>query len=246
MPEIGARFLILDSVDSTNNYAMAQAHAGLAKHGDVYFAREQTAGRGQRGKTWIAAKEENITMSIVLQPPPLLFSKKFFLSAAIALACQRFFNHLTERDSTIKWPNDIYWRDRKAGGILIENIIHGQDWKFAIAGIGININQASFPETLNKAVSLKQITGRQWDTIRLAKQLCSGIETQISGLFEAKNDLIIGQYNQVLYRKNQMVKFRKGNISFEARLISVNTDGLLETDRPGGELFNVGEIEWLI
>src|SRR5215210_6618050 len=145
MPHIGHFFSTLPSVDSTNNYAMAQVHAGLARHGFVYSTLQQTAGKGQRGKTWSTDSGSNITLSVVLEPSGLNYAKQFFLSAAVALACLDFTRIYAGEKTKIKWPNDIYWSDRKAGGILIENVLKGEEWKHSIVGIGININQTLFP-----------------------------------------------------------------------------------------------------
>ena len=88
----------------------------LCDHGYTCFAHHQTDGKGQRGKQWYTLKGENITMSVVLNTSCLQVSGQFGLSMATALATYDFFNQITLKDSTIKWPNDLYWRDRKAGG----------------------------------------------------------------------------------------------------------------------------------
>ena len=85
-------FKILDTVDSTNNYAMAKVHAGMTSHGMVWFAHEQTAGKGQRGKNWETEAGKNIAMSLVLQPETLHATQQFYLSAAVALSCFEFFS----------------------------------------------------------------------------------------------------------------------------------------------------------
>ena len=126
-PTIGQRLIILPVIDSTNNYAMGQATAGKAGHGTVYFTLEQTAGKGQRGKTWLATPGENIMMSVVIEPHPLKTSQQFLLSAAIALGCYDFFKNYAGDETSIKWPNDIYWRDRKAAGILIESRVKSRE-----------------------------------------------------------------------------------------------------------------------
>jgi len=172
MISLGETLSFLPRVDSTNNYAMAQIRAGLAKHGNGYFAAEQTAGKGQRGKGWQAEPGANIILSLVLQPHWLQVSRQFHLSAAVALGCYDFFHSLAGDDTSLKWPNDIYWRDRKAGGILIENLLSGNSWQFSVAGIGLNINQTHFPDALANPVSLRQITGREWDVPHLIKELC--------------------------------------------------------------------------
>ena len=169
---IGHSFIELPSVDSTNNYAMAQAQARTASHGTLIFAHEQWAGKGQRGKSWTSQPGENIILSLILEPGPLPVTQYFPLSCAIALACLDFFSRYAGPDETrIKWPNDIYWRDRKAGGILIENSLKGDRWAYSIAGMGININQTTFPPTARNPVSLRQITGRSFDAVELAREL---------------------------------------------------------------------------
>ena len=164
-------FNILDTVDSTNNYAMAKVHAGMARHGMVWFTREQTAGKGQRGKSWKSDKGKNIAMSLVLEPGRLQINDQFHLSAAVAISCFEFFAAFAGEETKIKWPNDLFWRDRKAGGILIENVLQGKIWKWAVVGIGLNINQTKFDKSILNPVSLKQITGKTFDIIELGKSL---------------------------------------------------------------------------
>ena len=131
-------FIILTSVDSTNNYAMAMVQSGQASHGDAFFSWEQTAGKGQRGRHWQTGKGQNIALSVVLEPTAIKPGHQFYLSVAVALACYDFFNAIAGPETFIKWPNDIFWRDRKAGGVLIENVFNGNTWRFAVVGIGIN------------------------------------------------------------------------------------------------------------
>ena len=240
----GNPFTVLASVDSTNNYAMAQVHAGLAKHGAAWFAREQHAGRGQRGKQWATQPGENIILSTVIEPF-LLVQQQFLLSAAIALACYRFFSNYAGDETKIKWPNDLYWRDRKAGGILVENVLKGQDWKFAIVGMGININQTSFPEHLLNPVSLKQITGKTFDPLNLAKELCLKIDEVLNEMKSGGPENIIQQYNTVLYKRNEKVKLKKSIAVFETIIREVKSDGLLITEDTMERSFDFGEVEWV-
>ena len=241
----GNPFTVLASVDSTNNYAMAQVHAGLAKHGAAWFAREQHAGRGQRGKQWATQPGENIILSTVIEPF-LLVQQQFLLSAAIALACYRFFSNYAGDETKIKWPNDLYWRDRKAGGILVENVLKGQDWKFAIAGMGININQTSFPDHLTNPVSLKQITGKNYNPIALAKELCNKLQEKYELLLTEDGKTIEAAYNNVLYKKGETVTLKKNSAVFNCTVKGVNTFGQLITESAIEQLFNVGEVQWVI
>lgn len=241
---IGNPFIELQQVDSTNNYATALAHAGMAQPGTAVLAHHQTKGKGQRTKAWETAAGQNITLSIILQPQGLVLSEAFLLSMAVAVGVQRFFSRYVPEEVTIKWPNDLYWRDRKAGGILIENILTGAAWKYAIIGIGININQTDFGELGLRATSLKQITGKTHDIVALAKELCASLEAAINQLLINKQQ-VINDYHAVLYKRFQKVKLRKDARVFEAFIKGVSTEGELITLHAMEERFAVGEVEWV-
>jgi BirA family transcriptional regulator, biotin operon repressor / biotin---[acetyl-CoA-carboxylase] ligase len=245
MENIGDLFIELPSVNSTNIYAMQQVHARLAKHGTAYFAHEQTQGKGQRGKTWSSRAGENITLSVVFEPLSLNLNAAFFFNTAITLACYDFCKLYLGDETRIKWPNDLYWRDRKAGGILIENLVRGSTWEFAVAGIGLNINQIIFPPDLINPVSFRQITGREFKVIDLAKDLCEHIQEQWDAL-NLNSEYLLKAYNAALYKKGESVKLKKGNRIFEARIDSVNANGQLEVFTTISESFSHGEVEWLI
>ncbi|MBS1598182.1 MAG: biotin--[acetyl-CoA-carboxylase] ligase [Bacteroidetes bacterium] len=242
---IGSNFVELQSVDSTNNYAMAAVHAGLAFHGTSYFALEQTAGKGQRGKTWTTTSGENIIMSIITEPRFLLPMQQFFLSATIAISCYDFLTNFFPDEWKIKWPNDLYWRDRKAGGILIESICKGNEWLFAIVGIGININQVQFPDEIKNPVSLKQITGKTMKVEELAKKLCDFIDKRYNELRTSGGDQLLAEYNRFLYKRNETVRLKKGNIIFDTTIKEVNSQGQLITQDAVDRSFGFGEVEWL-
>jgi len=240
---IGEPFTELTSVDSTNNYAMAQIRAGLAKQGDAWFALGQTAGKGQRGNGWQTEPGANIILSLVLQPRWLTVSQQFHLSAAIALGCYDFFSALAGDETSIKWPNDIYWRDRKAGGILIENLLSGDSWQYAVVGIGININQTVFPGTLVNPVSLRQITGREWVVLDLVKELCRCLEVRCRELEQTKD--FPADYNRVLYKRGQTVRLRKETRVFDALLKGVEEAGELVVQAGTEERFGFGEVQFV-
>lgn len=247
-------FEILSSVDSTNNYAMAKVHAGLAKHGDAWFAMEQTGGKGQRGNKWHTGSGKNIAISIVVKPSFLFIKSQFKLSAAVALACYDFFIKYAGDETCIKWPNDIYWRDRKAGGILIENVIGNHSnreplenkWKYAVIGIGININQARFDASLKNPVSLRQITGKEFDVVALAKELQQTVLQHISILEKHSFQKILQRYNQCLYKLNKHVRLKKKDIEFETIIKGVTENGQLYTTDLIDNYFDFGEVEWIL
>ena len=242
----GSFFKILDTVDSTNNYAMDKVHAGLANHGTVWFTHHQTAGKGQRGKSWKSEQKKNIAMSVVLKPEQLNAGQQFYLSAAVALACFHFFSKYAGDDTKIKWPNDLFWRDRKAGGVLIENIFHGKKWKWAVVGIGININQTGFDESLQNPVSLKQITGKEFDTVAMGKELYVLLMKNISVLNEETINPILEDYNLNLYKLNKPVTLKKNETTFQTVIKEVSPGGRLLTVDSTERQFDFGEVEWIL
>ena len=152
---IGQPFIELPTVESTNNYAMGLVRAAMAQHGTAVFSHEQTKGKGQRNKNWLSSKNQNIAISVIVKPGKLSSSELFVLSMMTAVGVHEFLCRYAGDEVKIKWPNDIYWRDRKAAGILIENIWQAGHWEFAVIGIGINVNQSDFGKLGKKAVSLK-------------------------------------------------------------------------------------------
>jgi len=239
-------FNILDTVDSTNNYAMGKVHAGMANHGMAWVTNEQTAGKGQRGKTWLSEKGKNIAMSLVIEPEQLYIKQPFLLSATVALACFEFFSAYAGEETKIKWPNDLFWRDRKAGGVLIENIYHGKTWKWAVVGIGININQSKFDGSLLNPVSLKQITGKDLDAIVMAKELYDGLIKKIEGLNAGSVEKLMQDYNEQLYKLNKQVTFKKDTVKFETVIKGVSDAGRLLTVDAFERGFDFGEVEWVL
>ncbi|HEU4633727.1 MAG TPA: biotin--[acetyl-CoA-carboxylase] ligase [Flavisolibacter sp.] len=242
---IGLPFIELHTVDSTNNYATGLVHAGMAQHGTAVFAHTQTKGRGQRNKPWISEAKNNVAISVVIEPDGLSTSQVFLLGKAVAVAVLHFFNNYARGGLSIKWPNDIYWCDRKAGGILIENSIQGGRWKYAIAGIGLNINQTNFSGLETRAVSLKQITGKTFEPRMLALELCDSIDQQYRRLF-SEPQAISQAYHAALYRLNEKVRLKKGSQVFDAVIKEVTDLGQLVVEHGAEERFDVGEVEWVI
>ncbi|GAA4320640.1 biotin--[acetyl-CoA-carboxylase] ligase [Flaviaesturariibacter amylovorans] len=241
---LGAPWIELQQVDSTNNYATALVHAGRGAPGTAVFAREQTNGKGQRGKSWWADPGANITGSLILAPPALSLPRSFPFSMALALGAQRFFAAYAGTETSVKWPNDLYWRDRKAGGILVENILAGADWRCAVAGFGININQTDFGEAAGRAVSLKQITGKDWEVPALARELAGWVEAALDELGQDPQ-ATVDAYHAVLFQRGEVVRLRKGGRVFAATVLGVTESGELRVRHAVEECFGVGEVEWV-
>jgi BirA family biotin operon repressor/biotin-[acetyl-CoA-carboxylase] ligase len=252
-PAPAGPFIILSGVESTNNYAMAKLHAGLLEPGTSLMALEQTAGKGQRGKQWLSKSGENITMSTVFAPSSYFSADKgsfltghpFLLSASMALACYDFIKGFGIQGNFIKWPNDVYSGDRKAAGILIENMLRGLSWEWAVVGTGVNINQHEFPGIENKAVSVSMLTGKKHDVGRCGKILQKHLASRFADIQERSAEEIMNEYNSHLYKKDQEVRLKKESMLFTTRVQSVSLNGELITRDTMERKFNVGEVEFV-
>jgi BirA family transcriptional regulator, biotin operon repressor / biotin---[acetyl-CoA-carboxylase] ligase len=242
---IGHQFIELARIDSTNNFAMAKVHAGEAAHGTVYFAHEQTMGKGQRGKSWSSSPGENIILSVVLAPPGKLPVHQFLLNMALAVAAFDFIHESIAENLAIKWPNDLYWRDSKLGGILIENLFRGKDLIGSVAGFGINVNQTHFDGKIPNPVSFKKITGLDYGLKELSKTLCGHIGKRYSALKNSDTKNILSEYNGRLFKKNERVSLKKEQKEFNTTIREVNLEGQLITEAPDG-IYNHGEVEWIL
>ena len=187
---IGVPLIELSTIDSTNIYAMAQIKAGLAKSVSCFRADFQTHGKGQHGRVWESAKGQNMICSYILELKNLDALKNWTptdqmgFSAAIALGARTFFAGFAGSETKIKKPNDIYFRDRKAGGILIENLVRGKEWTWTVIGIGMNINQSSFSSAAvnsvsSNPISLQEITNQSWDVKKMQQHLSEALTTAI-------------------------------------------------------------------
>lgn len=166
---------IIDECASTNS-----ALPRDAAHGDALMALEQTCGRGQRGNSWEAEPRKNITLSLMLRPEGLPATRQFELSEAVALGVADLLDDLGIEGVSVKWPNDIYVGNKKICGILIENTVAGTLITRSIAGIGLNVNQTQFLSDAPNPVSLKQITGTDFDLQALAARMIERIMQRLA------------------------------------------------------------------
>jgi len=203
---LGAPLIELSTIDSTNIYAMAQIRAGLAKSGSCYTADFQTNGKGQHGRVWESSKGQNLLCSYILELNTLDTLKNWTpadqigFSAAIALGVRAFFAAFAGSETKIKKPNDIYFSDRKAGGILIENLVRGQEWTWTVIGIGMNINQSAFSSAaVNKVssnpISLQEITNKNWDVKQMQQHLSEALNIAIQDWMMEGDEKTIQAFN---------------------------------------------------
>ena len=175
--------IALDETDSTNRYISQlcnELQESVAELTTV-TAEFQSAGKGQRGNTWEADKGKNLLFSFVLYPTFLEARRQFTLSQIVSLSIKEELDRWSD-EITIKWPNDIYWRDKKICGILIENDLSGHFIGRSISGIGININQDEFHSDAPNPVSLKQITGQEHDRYEILSHILKRVQIYYNGL----------------------------------------------------------------
>jgi BirA family biotin operon repressor/biotin-[acetyl-CoA-carboxylase] ligase len=212
---LGAPLIELSTIDSTNIYAMAQIKAGLAKSGSCYTADFQTNGRGQHGRVWESSKGQNLLCSYILELNTLDALKNWTpadqigFSAAIALGVRAFFAAFAGSETKIKKPNDIYFSDRKAGGILIENLVRGQEWTWTVIGIGMNINQTEFsPEAFNSVssnpISLQEITNQSWDVKKMQQHLSEALNDAIHDWLQFGEEATLKTLEQHIIELDQL------------------------------------------
>ena len=227
MPLSAEKIIVLDATGSTNNYAMGLISKGSAKDGTAVFALDQFAGKGRHEKSWDSEPGKNIVLSIVTQMQWASLFDQFQISIAAALSCVDLIRKYCDNKVFVKWPNDIFVNDSKAAGILIENVIQGTLWQWAVTGIGINVNQKIFSNDVN-AVSIKQLTGNDFDVLQLSLELRELFLQRMLLWKEGKNDWI-AEYNNALYGRGKKIRLQQGNVVFETMLQGVSEKGKLIT-----------------
>lgn len=222
----------ISEVDSTNRFM--RDYAG--KEGrimTVVSADFQTAGCGLGRNTWESERGENLLFSIRVHPKGLPAAHQFALIEAGALAVSRALQSFTD-EITIKWPNDIYWQDRKIAGILSECDVSNGLIKRCIIGIGININQTEFRSDAPNPVSLCQITGEEVDRKLVYGEVLDRFRQNYLLLMSGESDYLHDIYLDDLYRKEGVYEFEDKDGRFSASIVTVETDGHLVLKREDG------------
>lgn len=241
----GRNIIILDEVDSTNNYAKQLVSDGT-ENGTVVLAHFQTRGKGQPGNFWESEAEKNLLTSITLYPVFLEAARQFLISKIVSLSLLELLKNEVE-DISIKWPNDIYIGSRKVAGILIENAIKGSALDYSIVGIGLNLNQMEFCSKAPNPVSLRQLTGKTYDVQETLKTFLGVFRRWYSLLESGCFQHIDSAYMSHLFGFNQWRNFRKDNHVFEARIAGVGEFGQLQLEEGSGKIkeYMFKEVEYI-
>lgn len=222
----------LQTVHSTNSF-LRELNGGDASFDMELATTEfQTAGRGQKGNSWESEKSKNLLFSILLHPVYVQPSKQFCISEAIALAVVKSLkeivaDELVAKDFSVKWPNDIYWKNKKIAGILIENELFGSTIRDCIVGVGININQQNFISDAPNPVSLYNILGVNTNVEELLDTIIKQFVANVSMIENGQTALLHNEYMDSLFRRKGIYPYRDADSEFMATIKDVREDGRL-------------------
>lgn len=226
----------IEETDSTNRWLRNHD----SKEKTVVVADYQTAGRGCGNNTWESENGKNLLFSLLFRPDNIAVTRQFHISMAISLAiCEALDQHIG--DVSIKWPNDIYWRNGKICGILIENSVQGGIIRDSIAGVGLNVNQRVFHSNAPNPVSLWQICEQETD--------CEALLSDILQRFDALlGSDIRHRYLSRLYRREGFHPYADANGAFMAEINDVLDDGhlVLHDDNGNERRYAFKEVQFII
>jgi BirA family transcriptional regulator, biotin operon repressor / biotin---[acetyl-CoA-carboxylase] ligase len=188
----------------------------------------QREGRGQAGNSWFSSRDTNILLSFNIHPghiPPVF---QFDISRIASLLQFHYFSYLLpDNDVRIKWPNDIYVDDLKLAGMLVESRVMGNQLLASVIGIGINVNETSFPDGIRNPVSLKQLTGQTYNLDILTDQIVTFFRKKCRAIKSYKPDQLQSDYDSHLYCLGQKREFIAGGKRFEGIILGTDRTGLL-------------------
>ncbi|MFV0392565.1 MAG: biotin--[acetyl-CoA-carboxylase] ligase [Paludibacteraceae bacterium] len=215
---------------STNNFLKELSLNEKLDEGFLVHTDFQTAGKGQHGNHWESEDGKNLLFSVLLYPKTLKIQQQFILSQLTCLAVKEVLYSYCE-EIAIKWANDIYWRDQKICGILIENSLMRDTIGKCIIGIGLNVNQEVFESDAPNPISLRQIIGKECNREEILRKI---YDTLMALYREMDTDKIRRLYHDNLYRKDGFHPYidAESKELFSATIQQVESDGklILETD----------------
>jgi len=240
-------YIHLQTTDSTNAYLQRmQPEADIRNL--VVSTDEQTAGKGMGTNGWESAKGQNLTFSLALDTSFLPAGRQFLLSEAVPLGIVEVLDgFLPVEKLFIKWPNDIYYDGHKLAGILINSTIKANMMNTSIIGIGLNVNQMKFQDWPTHPISLKQITGKDYELQPLLEQIAESIVAEVERL--KKNSPAIEQdYLSRLFHYRTWADYWVGEKTLRLFMTGIDPFGRLllvdETSKP--YCFDIKEIKFVI
>lgn len=240
-----SKLIVLDTVDSTNNYVANILKTQQIRHGTVILSYNQQNGRGQRGTNWLSEPYKNIAFSIFLKHTNKPFNDAQHLSYAVALATKDFF--LTHKiNAKIKWPNDLLVDSKKIAGILIENQVANTQLASSIVGIGINVNQVFSEDVSLTATSMTKLQNKIFTLETLVYELADCIEKRYFQFQQNKYDLLLNDFLAAMWKKGEWVDTEIGGKNYSVKIEGVNENGYLLLNFEGNSTaFDIKEVKFL-
>ena len=237
----------LNAIDSTNSYLKKLAAKEQPENFTVVVAEHQLLGRGQMGAVWESVSGKNLTFSVLVLFQNLNITDQFYLSMAVALAVFKVLNRYVKNKLFVKWPNDILADKNKLAGILIENVLGRNSIKYAIIGVGLNVNQEHFSNELKNVTSLKKIVGDNIQRDVLLEDIVNSLKSYVklvdSQCFvDLKKEYIATLFK---YEVPSMFEDNLGN-QFLGKIVDISPDGRLvvELENEKTRKFNLKEIKF--
>ena len=236
----------LDATPSSNDWLKAQMMGGKCKDRDVVWVKNQTHGRGQINKKWVSEEGKSLTFSIFKLFPELTAQNFFLINCAVSFAIVSALKDLAELDLKVKWPNDILSGRKKIAGILIENMLQGSRINSSVIGVGINVNQ-NYLHGLPHASSLSIELEKEIDIAKLLDVILKYLQTGLDRLSDHDAFDLIRDYENLLFRKEILSKFKDKSGKFRGIIKGVTPRGLLKVASPSGKLthYATGNIEMI-
>ena len=235
------KIIKLDAIDSTNSFLKDLSLTSALENLTVVLTQKQTKGRGQQESTWISEPYKNLTFSVFISLNDVKIIHRRYLNFAISLAIYKVLFDKKISKLSIKWPNDILSANKKICGILIENTFFGDKIKNAIVGIGLNVNQEIFPNSLPNVTSLKLETKITSDLDVLLNEILVELQNNIKLLESKYFHLLEKQYLDVLYKKNIPTMFKNSKDEIFMGIISgVSDDGNLQIQLEDDSIIEFG------
>ncbi len=245
----GRKQILLDEVDSTNKKMTSILQHGSLPEGTVVRTGYQSSGKGQGNNQWHSEAGKNLLVSFLFYPDFIPAAEIFDWNRAVALAITDAIKLFAVDPNSvyIKWPNDVYIGDEKLGGLLLENTISGSTLRQSIVGIGINVNQTEFPETLPNPVSLIKHLGQTISINNLFHEISNALERRYLQCKRKDMTSLRAHYLERLYRMQVRASFEAAGSAFHGTISGVSREGRLEIQHDDGTVksYDLKEVRFL-
>ncbi len=223
---IGKNLLLLDVVDSTNNY-LKKLGADGCESGTVVATREQTAGKGRLGRVWLSEKDSCLMFSFLLRPKVSL-SKVSVITPLCGLALCKAIRECTGLECMIKWPNDIIIGRKKLAGILTEISVVNEEDYYTVTGVGLNVAQTCFDEEIaHKATSICLETGKEIDINKLFAVILRYIEKELKENNFKISEKALEEYTAMCATLGREVDFFRNGEKISGKAVEIDVNGEL-------------------